>query len=136
VASFSHPFFPANIRAQEKANNLVGQNAMRIRWRVRTFASPDPMLIMQIFCYVIAAQFDDAGCMSERLSLRMSFNGSQYRSPSYEAFWIAIASSDCMGPGCWDVGDQWVWETSEGLNGLCLDYFSLDKVDRISGMSS
>jgi hypothetical protein len=111
-----------------------------------TLASPQytsavAMLTMQISCYLIAAVVnflgDEQNCMSERLYIHYAFDkNAQYQSHSYEGFWLAIASTYCMGPGCWDMGDQWVWETSEGRNGLCLDYFSLDKVDRISQMSS
>ena len=51
---------------------------------------------------------------------------------AYEDFWIALARTCCVGPGCWDMGVGWAEEKLENDEGRSIVYYSREKANKIS----
>jgi hypothetical protein len=58
---------------------------------------------------------------------------------AFEDFWIALARMTCIGPGCWDMGEEWALKKLGEPDELSIYYYTSGKahnIGRLAGESS
>jgi hypothetical protein len=101
------------------------------------------MLIDEIMSYIHIAglgvsnnQGDLTKTRHERYVFARAVEGLNDDRFVYEEFWIAIGRMSCMGPGCWDMGEDWTSKKLGEPDELSIHYYTSAKASNVERLAS